>query len=53
LQQFVSRFKNSNNRSIQIEVTEEVLDRRLVEYKSLLSSALVTVVEALRMNPDK
>ncbi|HEY5632092.1 MAG TPA: hypothetical protein VIR31_08175, partial [Nitrososphaeraceae archaeon] len=24
-----------------------------VEYKSLLSSALVTVIEALRMNPDR
>jgi hypothetical protein len=38
LQQLVSRFKNSNKRYIQIEITEEVLDRLLAEYP-LLSSA--------------
>jgi hypothetical protein len=54
LPQFVSRFKNSNKRYIQIKrITEEVVDRRLVEYKSLLTSALVAVVEALTMNPNR
>jgi hypothetical protein len=36
-----------------MEITEEVVDRRLVEYKSLLTSALVAVVEALTMNPNR
>ena len=54
LQQFVSRFKNSNKRYIQIKrIAEEVVDRLLKERKSLLNSALVAVVEALRMNPDR
>ena len=34
-------------------VAEEVVDRLLAERKSLLSSALIAVVEALRMNPDR
>jgi chorismate mutase len=54
LQQFVSRFKNSNKRYIQIKrITEEVIDRLLAERKSLLTLALVAVIEALRMNPDR
>jgi hypothetical protein len=32
---------------------EEVVDRLVAELKSLLNSALVAVVEALRMNPDR
>ena len=54
LQQFVSRFKNSNKRYLQIKsIAEEVVDRLLAERKSLLTSALVAVIEALRMNPDR
>ena len=54
LQQFVSRFKNSNEKYLQIKsIAEEVVDRLLAERKSLLTSALIAVVEALRMNPDK
>ena len=54
LQQFVSRFKNSDKRYLQIKgIAEEVVDRFLAERKSLLNSALVAVVEALRMNPDR
>ena len=54
LQQFVSRFKNIDRRYIQIKrIAEEVVDRLLAERKSLLTSALVAVVEALRMNPDR
>jgi hypothetical protein len=34
-------------------IAEEVVDRLLAERKSLLNSALVAVVEALRMNPDR
>jgi DNA-binding Lrp family transcriptional regulator len=47
LQQFVSRFKNSDKRYLQIKgIAEEVVDRFLAELKSLLNSALVAVVEA-------
>jgi tetratricopeptide (TPR) repeat protein len=54
LQQFVSRFKNSNEKYLQIKgIAEEVVDRLLKERKSLLTSALIAVVEALRMNPDR
>jgi chorismate mutase len=54
LQQFVSRFKNTDRRYIQIKrIAKEVVDKLLVERKSLLTSALVAVIEALRMNPDR
>jgi chorismate mutase len=54
MQQFVSRFKNSNRRYLQIKgIAEEVVERLLAERKSLLASAIVAVVEALRMNPDR
>ena len=54
LQQFVSRFKNSDNKYLQIKgIAEEAVDRLLAERKSLLTSALIAVVEALRMNPDR
>ena len=53
LQQFVSRFKNSNKRYIQIKRITEVIDRLLAERKSLLTLALVAVIEVLRMNPDR
>jgi hypothetical protein len=54
LQQFVSRFGNSDSRYLQTKrVAEEVVGRLLAERKSLLYSALVAVVEALRINPDR
>jgi hypothetical protein len=34
-------------------IAEDVVDRLLAERKSLLTLALIAVVEALRMNPDK
>lgn len=34
-------------------MAEEIVDRLLAERKSLLTSALVAVVEALRMNPHR
>lgn len=54
LEELVSRFKTSNKKYLKIKsVAEEVVDRLLAERKSLLSSALLAVVEALRMNPDR
>jgi hypothetical protein len=54
LEQFAFRFKNGNEKYLQIKsMAEQVVDRLLAERKSLLSSALVAVVEALRMNPDR
>ncbi|HEY6884350.1 MAG TPA: hypothetical protein VI278_09970, partial [Nitrososphaeraceae archaeon] len=54
LQRFVSRFKGSNRRYLQIRrMAEEVVDRLLAERKSLLTSAIIAVIEALRMNPDR
>jgi chorismate mutase len=54
LQQFVSRFKNSDSKYLQIKrIAEQVVDRLLKARKSLLTSALIAVVEALRMNPDR
>jgi chorismate mutase len=54
LQQFVWRFKNSNEKYHNIKgIAEEVVERLLAERKSLLTSALIAVVEALRMNPDR
>jgi hypothetical protein len=48
------RFKDSNKNYLKIKnIAEEVVDRLLVERKSLLTSALVAVIEALRMNPDR
>jgi chromosome segregation ATPase len=45
LQRFVSRFKNSNRRYLQIKgIAEEVVDRLLEERKPLLNSALIAVV---------
>src|SRR6186997_2760973 len=54
LQQFVSRFKNSNEKYLQIkDVAEEHVKRLLTEEESLLDLALKAVIEALRMNPDR
>ena len=54
LQQFVFRFKDIDRRYLQIKsIAEQVVDRLLAERKSLLISALVAAVEALRMNPDR
>jgi septal ring factor EnvC (AmiA/AmiB activator) len=54
LQQFVSRFKNSNRRYLQIkDAAEEHVNRLLTEEESLLDLALKAVIEALRMNPDR
>jgi len=54
LQQFVSRFKNSNEKYLQIkDVAEDHVNRLLKEEETLLDLALKAVIEALRMNPDR
>jgi chorismate mutase len=54
LQQFVSRFKNGNEKYLEIKgVTEGHVNRLLTEQESLLDLALNAVIEALRMNPDR
>jgi hypothetical protein len=54
LQQFVSRFKNGNDKYLQIKgVAEEHVNRLLREEETLLDLALKAVIEALRMNPDR
>jgi hypothetical protein len=54
LQQFVSRFKDCNDKYLKIkDVAEEHVNRLLTEQESLLGLALKAVVEALRMNPDR
>jgi hypothetical protein len=54
LQQFVSRFKNGNDKYLKIkDVAEEYVSRLLREQESLLDLALKAVIEALRMNPDR
>jgi hypothetical protein len=54
LQQFVSRFKNGDEKYLQIkDVAEEHVNRLLTEEESLLDLALKAVIEALRMNPDR
>ena len=54
LQQFVSRFKNGNEKYLQIkDVAEEQVNRLLTEQESLLDLALKAVIEALRMNPGR
>ena len=54
LQQFVSRFKNGNEKYLNIkDVAEEQVNRLLTEQESLLDLALKAVIEALRMNPDR
>jgi hypothetical protein len=54
IEQFAFGFKNSHDKYLQIKrIAEEVVDRLLSERKSLLTSILVAVVEALRMNHDR
>ena len=54
LEQFVFRFRNSNRKYLKIKsIAEEHVNRLLTEQGGLLTSALLAVVEALRMNPDR
>ena|SRR5438093_12395322 len=52
--QFVSRFKNGDEKYLKIkDVVEEHVKRLLTDEESLLDLALKAVIEALRMNPDR
>jgi hypothetical protein len=54
LEEFVLRFRNSNKKYLKIKsIAEEHVNRLLTEQGGPLTSALLAVVEALRMNPDK
>jgi DNA repair ATPase RecN len=54
LEQFAFRFKNSNKKYLKVKsIAEENVNRLLTDRESLLTSALIAVVEALRMNPDR
>jgi chorismate mutase len=54
LQQFVSRFKNSDEKYLKIkDVAEDHVNRLLTEEETLLDLALNAGIEALRMNPDR
>jgi Lhr-like helicase len=54
LEEFVSRFKNGNREYLMIRsIAEQIVNTLLAECGALLTSAIVAVVEALRVNPDK
>ena len=54
LEQFVLRFRNGNKEYLKIKgIAEEHVNRFLTEQGGLLTSALLAVVEALRLNPDR
>jgi len=54
LEQFVSRFKNSNEKYLKIKsIAEDHVNGLLTDEESLLDLALKAVIEALRMNPDR
>ena len=54
LQQFVLRFRNSNEKYLKIkDAAEEQVNRLLTDEETLLDLALKAVIEALRMNPDR
>jgi hypothetical protein len=54
LEQFVLRFRSSNKKYLKIKgIVEEQVNRLLIEHRGLLISALLAVVEALRLNPDR
>jgi hypothetical protein len=46
--------ENGNRKYLEIKsIVEELVDRLLTEQGGLLTSALLAVVEALRLNPDR
>ena len=48
------RFRNSNRKYLEIKsIVEEQVNRLLTEQGGMLTSALLAVVEALRLNPDR
>jgi hypothetical protein len=54
LEEFVSRFKNGNRTYLEIKgVAEQIVYGLLSEQGALLTSTIIAVVQALRVNPDK
>jgi hypothetical protein len=54
LEQFVSRFKYNNRNYLKIKsIAEQIVYGLLAEQGALLTSAIMAVVQALRVNPDK
>ncbi|MBV9179443.1 MAG: hypothetical protein JO297_20640 [Nitrososphaeraceae archaeon] len=54
LEQFVFRFKNRNRKYLLIRgIAEEIVYGLLAEHGEILTSAIIAVVQALRVNPDK
>jgi hypothetical protein len=54
IEQFVIRFRNSNKKYLKIKsIAGEHVNRLLTEQGGLLTSALLAVIEALRLNPDR
>ncbi|HEY6883430.1 MAG TPA: hypothetical protein VI278_05265 [Nitrososphaeraceae archaeon] len=54
LEQFVSRFKNSDRKYLEIRgIAEQIVNRLLAEQGALLTSAIMAVIQALRENPNR
>ena len=54
LEQFVTRFKNGNREYLMIRsIAEQIVYGLLSEHGELISSAIMSVVQALRVNPDR
>ena len=54
LEQYVFRFKNGNRKYLEIRgIAEEIVNRLLAERGPLLTSVIIAVIQALRVNPDK
>ena len=53
-EQFVSRYKNTDKKYLKIKsIAEQIVNRLLTEQGPLLTSVIIAVVQALRVNPDK
>jgi hypothetical protein len=54
LEEFVTRFKNGNRKYLEIRcIAEQIVNEFLTEQGALLTSAIIAVVQALRVNPDR
>ena len=54
LERFIARFKNGNRKYLEIRsIAEQIVYGLLSEQGALLTSAIIAVVQALRVNPDR
>ena len=54
LEQFVSGYKNGNRNHLGTRsIVEKIVNRLLAEHGALLTSAIIAVVHALRVKPDR